>query len=416
MIWIEAFKMAMGAIRAHKLRSFLTLLGIIAGVASIIAVMTGIAVIQATMEQEMTVLGSTTFQVQKWPAGGFNNNADWRKIQQRKPITVANADAVRANVKTVDLVGAELWQFGSIAKFKDRTTNSNLTLCGGTKEYPPNNTHYVEFGKNITDEDVRVARKVVVIGYQLAEELFPFIDPLGQVIKVDGRKYTVIGVFEEKKSAMGGNYDNYILLPVTTFQRAYGMRDEGRGGERSVNMTVNALSPELVDAAIEETRALLRLERGVAPRDEDDFTIFTTDSLIRSFNQATEGVKVGAFVIGIIALVVAGIGIMNIMLVSVTERTKEIGVRKAIGAKRRHILLQFLLEAIVLCNVGGVIGVAVGFGLGNIVTLFTDFAVNVPMNWAVIGVVFCTTIGLTFGLWPAMKASKLAPIDALSYE
>jgi putative ABC transport system permease protein len=414
MIWVEAFKMAMGAIRAHKLRSFLTLVGIIAGVASIIAVMTGISVIQTTMEQEMTVLGSTTFQVQKWPAG-VNTDVDWRKIQQRKPVTVANANAVRDKVKTVDLVGAELWLFGAKAKFKDRSTESNMTVCGGTKEYPPNNTHYVEFGKNITDEDVRVARKVVVIGYRLAEELFPFIDPVGQVIRVDGRKYTVIGVFEEKTSALGGNYDNYILMPVTTFQRAYGMRDE-RGGQRSVNMTVNAISPELVDDAIEETRALLRLERGVAPRDEDDFTIFTTDSLIRSFNQATEGVKLGAFVIGIVALVVAGIGIMNIMLVSVTERTREIGVRKAVGAKRRHILLQFLLEAIVLCNVGGVIGVAVGFGLGNIVTLFTDFAVNVPMNWALIGVAFCTTIGLTFGLWPAMKASKLAPIDALSYE
>ncbi len=416
MIWVEAFKMAMGAIRSHKLRSFLTLVGIIAGVASIIAVMTGISVIQTTMEQEMTVLGSTTFQVQKWPAGGFNNDADWRKIRQREPITIANANAVREKVKTVNLVGSELWQHGSTAKFRDRTTNANVTLCGGTKEYPPNNTHYVEFGKNITDEDVRVARKVAVIGYRLAEELFPFIDPVGQVIKVDGRKYTVIGVFEEKKSAMGGNYDNYVLMPVTTFQRAYGMYDRGRGGERSVNMTVNAIAPELLDAAIEETRAVLRLERGVAPRDEDDFTIFTTDSLIRSFNQATEGVKIGAFVIGIVALVVAGIGIMNIMLVSVTERTKEIGVRKAVGAKRRHILLQFLLEAIVLCNVGGVIGVAVGFGLGNIVTLFTDFAVNVPLDWAVIGVLFCTTIGLTFGLWPAMKASKLAPIDALSYE
>ena len=416
MIWIEAFKMAMGAIRANKLRSSLTLVGIIAGVASIIAVMTGISVIQGTIEQEMSVLGSTTFQVQKWPAGGFNNDVDFRKIQQRKPITVANSDAVREQVKTVDLVGSELWRFGSTAKFRNESTNSNLWICGGTKEYPPNNTHFVEFGSNITDEDVRVGRKVVVIGYQIAEELFPFIDPVGQTIKADGRKYRVIGVFEEKKTAMGGNFDNYILMPVTTFQRAYGMHDERRGGERSVNMTVNAISPELVEAAIEETRAVLRRERGVGPREEDDFTIFTNDSQIRSFNQATQGVKIGAFVIGIVALVVAGIGIMNIMLVSVTERTKEIGIRKAIGAKRRHILLQFLLEAIVLCNVGGVIGVVVGFGLGNITAIVTHFAVSVPMNWAVIGVAFCTVVGLTFGLWPAVKASKLAPIDALSYE
>jgi putative ABC transport system permease protein len=144
--------------------------------------------------------------------------------------------------------------------------------------------------------------------------------------------------------------------------------------------------------------------------------MFTNDSSIREFNRATAGVKIGAFVIGIIALVVAGIGIMNIMLVSVTERTREIGLRKAVGAKRRHILWQFLLEAVVLCNIGGVLGVATGFGLGNIVTLFTDFPVSVPMNWAVNGLIFCTVVGLTFGMWPAMKASSLDPIEALGHE
>ncbi len=190
--------------------------------------------------------------------------------------------------------------------------------------------------------------------------------------------------------------------------------DDGR--ERSVNMTVRARTPDLLEQAMQETRAVLRVNRGVDPRDEDDFFMFTNDSSIREFNKATAGVKIGAFVIGIIALVVAGIGIMNIMLVSVTERTREIGLRKAVGARRRDILWQFLLEAIVLCNIGGVLGVAVGFGLGNIVTLFTDFAVSVPLDWAVRGLVFCTAVGLTFGMWPAMKASRLAPIEALGHD
>jgi putative ABC transport system permease protein len=176
------------------------------------------------------------------------------------------------------------------------------------------------------------------------------------------------------------------------------------------------MRPELLPDAIEETRAVLRVARGVKPGEEDDFDIFTNDSQIRSFNKATLGVKVGAFVIGIVALVVAGIGIMNIMLVSVTERTREIGIRKALGARRRDILRQFLLEAILLCNVGGAIGVLVGFGLGNIVTIFTGFAVSVPMEWAVNGLVFCTVVGLVFGMWPAMKASKLPPIEALRWE
>jgi len=317
-------------------------------------------------------------------------------------------------VKSVDLVGSELWRFGSTIKYRGESSESNVWICGGTKEYPPNNTHYVAYGRNISDEDVKTQRKVVVIGYALAELLFPFIDPIGQEVRVDGRDYRVVGVFEQKNSAMGGNFDNYVLMPVTAFISTYGLREGG--DERSVNMTVNAKSPELVATAIEETRAVLRRDRGVPAREEDDFTIYTNDSQIRSFNEATAGVKGGAFVIGIVALLVAGIGITNIMLVSVTERTREIGVRKAVGAKRKHILLQFLLEAIVLCNVGGVIGVLVGFALGNVVTFFTPFAGNVPVNWAWIGVIFCTIVGITFGMWPALRASRLPPIAALSHE
>jgi putative ABC transport system permease protein len=411
---VEAFRMAWAAIGAHKLRSALTLVGIVAGVASIIAVMTGISVIQVAMEQEMSVLGTQTFQVQKWPRGHFEE-IDWRAIQRRKPVTVENADAVRERVPSVDLVGAELWQFGVSARGRDGATEGVLTVCGGTPEYPPNNTHWVEHGRNLTNEDLRVARFVAVIGPAVADELFPFVDPVGQTIKVEGRKFQVVGVFEPKKSAMGGGFDNYILIPITVFQRVYGMFDD-EGFARSVNMTARARTPELLATAMEETRAVLRTVRGVGAREEDDFFMFTNDSTIREFNRATAGVKLGAFVVGIIALVVAGIGIMNIMLVSVTERTREIGIRKALGAKRRHILWQFLLEAIVLCNVGGVLGVAVGFALGNVVTFFTEFAVSVPLPWAVRGLVFCTAVGLTFGMWPAVRAASLAPVEALRHE
>jgi putative ABC transport system permease protein len=410
----EAFTMALEAIRAHKLRSSLTLVGIVAGVASIIAVMTGISVVQSAMEKEMSVLGSRTFQVQKWPARGFHNDVDWREIQRRRPVTVAQADAIREKVETVDLVGSELWGYGTTVKYKKESTSSDMMVCGGTPEYPENNTHWVEFGRNLTHEDVRVGRHVAVIGYSIAETLFPFTDPVDKIIKVDGHKFKVVGIFQEKKSAMGGNFDNYVLMPITVFQKIYGMWDGDF--ERSVNVTVRAKSPELVPTAIEETRAVLRQVRGVDPREEDDFTIFTNDSVIKNFNSATAGVKVGAFVIGIIALVVAGIGIMNIMLVSVTERTQEIGVRKALGARRRDVLLQFLLEAIVLCNIGGVGGVLIGFALGNVVTFFTGFAVSIPLDWALRGLVFCTAVGLTFGMWPALKASRLAPIEALRQE
>ena len=195
------------------------------------------------------------------------------------------------------------------------------------------------------------------------------------------------------------------------------MRDHRRGGrERSVNITVRAKSPEVLQDAIAETRAVMRAERGLKPNEEDDFTIFTNDSQIKAFNNTTAGIKTGAFVVGIIALIVAGIGIMNIMLVSVTERTREIGLRKSLDAKKKNILVHFLLEAIILSNIGGAFGVLIGFALGNLVSVFTSFSVNIPLDWALIGLGFCTAVGLIFGLWPAYKAAQMNPIESLRFE
>jgi len=415
MFVLDALKMALAALRAHKMRSFLTMIGIIAGVASIIAVMTGISVIQTSIEKEISVLGTQTFQVQKQAAAGAMSEEEWRKIQARRPITTEHARAIRDKVKSVDLVGPEMWGYNHTASFRDKKTNNNLMICGGSPEYAPNNTHYVNLGRNLSQEDISVGRRVVLLGYGVAEELFPWTDPLHRTIKIDGRKFRVVGVLEDKSSALGGRFNQYLIIPVTTFKKIYGTR-RADGRERSVNITVQAKTPELLPRAIDEVRAVMRMERGLKPHEEDDFTIFTNDSNIRTFNEMTAGIKTGGFAIGIVALVVAGIGIMNIMLVSVTERTKEIGIRKALGAQRRVIMLQFLMEAIILCNIGGLIGVAVGFGIGNILSLVTDFAAHVPMEWAIVGLAFCTGVGLTFGFWPAMRASKLNPIDALHYE
>jgi len=414
---LDILVMSLQAIRNNKLRSSLTLVGIVLGVASIIAVMTGISVIQGTMEKEMSVLGAQTFQVQKWPAG-FSSDEDRRKAMRRPPITLSDAQAIRDHVQTVDIVGAEIWDFGFKAEYRGAETNDNLSIVGGTPEYPQNNTHFVAYGRNISQLDVHAARKVAVIGHAIAETLYPFVDPIGREIRLDDREYKVIGVFDEKKSAFGSQFDNYVLMPVSTFVNTYGMTDRD-GWERSVNVTVHARTPELVDNAIEETRQVLRRVRGVRRGEEDNFEFFNSESMISQFNQMTIGIKIGAFVIGIVALLVAGIGIMNIMLVSVTERTKEIGVRKSLGARPGYILRQFLLEAIVLCNVGGIIGVLIGFGLGNLLIKFgmsSSFESTVPIEWAVIGLLFCTAVGVIFGMLPAVKASRLNPIDALRYE
>jgi len=412
---LDSLFMSMGAIVANKLRSFLTLIGIVVGVASIIAVMTGIAVIQHTIEREMSVLGAQTFQVQKWAAGGFHSQAERRKAMLRPPLTLANARAIREQAHTVDIVGSEIWDFGFTAQYKGVTTNPNVSICGGTPEYAPNNTHYVGLGRNISEMDVLAGRKVAIIGYAIAKKLYPFTDPIDKDITVDGRRYQVIGVFDEKKSAFGGNFDNYVLIPVSTFVSTYGLVDR-QGFARSVNITVHAKTPQLIEDSIEETRQILRRDRGLRPGQEDNFEFFNSQSLITQFNKVTIGVKLAAFVIGIIALVVAGIGIMNIMLVAVTERTREIGIKKALGARSRSILSQFLLEAVILCNIGGVMGVIAGFGLGNLVAFFTKFDVAVPMEWAVIGLLFCSAVGVCFGLLPAIRASQLNPIEALRYE
>jgi putative ABC transport system permease protein len=415
MEWFDTLMMSLGSIRAHKLRSILTLVGIVAGVASIIGVMTGISVVQATLEEEMSVLGAQTFQVQKWPAGGFTSDEDRRKAMRRPPVTIGNAEAIRRQATLVDTVGSELWEFGRTVRYRGESTESNINICGGDPQYSENNTHFIELGRNLSEIDLRAARRVAVIGSALADRFFPFEDPIGRRIQVDGREFQVIGVFAPKKSAFGAGYDNYVLMPYTVFMQIYGMTDS-EGFARSVNVTVRAITPALVNDAIEETRQVLRRVRNVKPGAEDNFEFFSSQSLIDNFNEVTVGVKIGAFVLGIIALVVAGIGIMNIMLVSVTERTKEIGIRKSIGARRSSILRQFLLEAVILCNVGGLIGVAVGFGLGNIVALFASFEVSVPMEWAVIGLLFCSMVGIGFGLLPAIKASRLDPIEALRYE
>ncbi len=407
--------MSLRALVSNKLRSALTLVGIVAGVASIIGVMTAISVVQATLEKEMSVLGAQTFQVQKWPAGGFASDAERRRAMRRPPLTLANADAIRQRVKSVDLVGSEIWDFGFTVAFRGETTNPNVSICGGTPEYPPNNTHYVGLGRNLSPMDVRSASRVAIIGHAIARRLFPFADPIGRMVRLDGRKFQVVGVFDEKKSAFGGNFDNYVLIPVSTFLAIYGPVDR-QGNPRSVNITVRAKTPALMPEAIAETKLVLRHDRGLRPSEPDNFDLYSSQSLITQFNRMSAGVKLAAFIIGIIALVVAGIGIMNIMLVAVSERTREIGLRKAVGAPRTSILGQFLLEAVILCNIGGVVGVLVGFGLGNLVSVFAHYDAHVPLEWAVIGLLFCSAVGIGFGFLPALRASRLDPIEALRQE
>jgi len=248
------------------------------------------------------------------------------------------------------------------------------------------------------------------LGTDIVEELFPFEDPIGKIVRINADRFEVIGVFEKQGSRFGQSQDNLVVIPISTFARFYGMKN------RSIHITVQAQSAELYQTAMDQTIGVLRKERKVPPGEPNDFEIFSSESLVQTFNNITRIARVVAVVIVSFSLLVAGIGITNIMLVSVTERTREIGIRKSVGAKKRDVLLQFLFEAVVFCQVGGLVGIVMGIATGKLVDLVTPLPAAIPVWTVILGLGFCTLVGLITGIYPAYKAARLDPIVALRYE
>jgi len=408
MLFVESSKMAVSAIWAHKLRSFLTLLGVIIGVTTIIAMMSVIAGLQKQIEKDMSELAPNTFQVQRNdPNFGFN--AGHRRYKYRPIITREHSDAIKRYCPSVSLVGPEGWMFGKEIKYHDKKTNPNISIGGGLPEFAVNNGYYVQDGRFVTNGDDDFNRQVVVLGWGVAQKLFEYEDPLGKQVKIDGSRYTVIGILEESGSSWDSNHDHHVVIPLSTFEKNY-------GDKHSLNITVQAKSAALFEKAKEEVIEVMRAQRGLKPSEENDFAIWSSNTLIDTFNKMTFGIKAAAIGICAISLLVAGIGIMNIMLVSVTERTREIGIRKAIGGQKRHIMAQFIVEAVVLSEIGGIIGVGLGFAVGKIFGSVAHMPTAIPMWSVALGLVFCSFVGLLFGIWPAAKAANLQPIEALRYE
>jgi len=405
----ESLMMALGAIRGSKLRSVLTLLGVAVGVFSIISVMTALGVLRNGIEEGMTQLGANTYQIQKFPAS-FGDNGRGR-FRNRKDISYEQALAVKEKMTLAEAVGIEGWQFGRMVFWQGTRSNPNIMICGENTEGVITNDWVIESGRSFSDADVDEARMVAVLGKPVVEKLFPsYVDPVGQTIRVDGAIYTVIGVFQKKGGSLGGNQDNFVCTPITTFFSRYGKED------RDIHIMVKARSRDVVDDAIEQSRMILRAVRHVPPGAEDDFSWFSNDSLISQFNDLTLYLRLGVLLVSSIALLAAGVGIMNIMLVSVTERTREIGVRKSIGALRKDILTQFMIEAVILCELGGSVGIVLGVICGNVVGILMDVPAVIPWNWVGLGVLVCSVVGLIFGVYPAWKASHLDPIEALRFE
>ncbi len=404
----ESVQMAVGAVRANKLRSILTLLGIAVGVFSIIAVMTAMRVLQNSIESGLTVLGAHTFQVQKFPAIQMGHGSR-RQYRSRKNIDYQQAQLVQERATLAGAVGIESWRGGNVVYSDFAQTNPDVPVAGLNPEGLFTNNWNVAEGRGLMDQDIEFARNVVVLGKNVAERLFPYSYPIGREIRVVGERFTVIGLFEERGSFLGGNQDNFMAIPITTFFTMYGK-------ERSLGVMVQARNPEVFNESIEQVRGILRVARKVPPGAPDDFEIFSNDTLITEFNKLTYLIRMGIAFISFIALIAAGVGIMNIMLVSVTERTREIGIRKAVGARKRSIMNQFVLEAIVLCQIGGLGGILLGLIGGNVIAFLLKIPPSFPYDWAAIGILICSVVGIVFGVYPAWKAANLDPIEALRYE
>jgi putative ABC transport system permease protein len=272
------------------------------------------------------------------------------------------------------------------------------------------NNWKVEYGRDMRRNDIENSTDVCILGQDVVDKIFPNVNPIGQTVRVDGRPLRVIGVLERQPAMFGQSRDNYIVLPITTWQAMYGKY------RNSVNIMVTAPSKESYEDVIEAAIGHFRKIRKVPPGEPDDFSIFSNESLITMVNDITGPIKIGALAVSLVALIAAGIGIMNIMLVSVTERTREIGIRKAIGARKSSILVQFLIEAIILCVVGGIAGIVIGIGIGNFAGSFLNAQMAIPYDWVILGITMCIIIGLIFGTYPAYKAANLDPIEALRYE
>jgi putative ABC transport system permease protein len=406
----ESISMAFNAIIAHKLRSALTLLGVLIGVFSIIVVMTAMRVLERNVEDNLSELGSQTFAIQKWPQVQFGNNSDWEKYWRRKDITMEQGKTVGQKATLAAAVGVEGTFWGGQITTRYAKTAPNVQLLGDTPGCFSTHNWIVDEGRLFDDGDVDSARSVCVLGSALAQTVFPFGSALGQEIKMNGINYAVVGVLAPKGGSVGGNQDNFAVIPLTTALHRYGLRWNG------LSIMVQAQSSATYADCEEQVRGILRDARKVRPGDPDDFELFSNDSLIDQFKTFTRAVRIGVTVVSSIALLAAGVGIMNIMLVSVTERTREIGVRRAIGAKRRNIMAQFIMEAVVLCEVGGVIGVVLGILGGNVLAWFMKVPPAVPVDWIVLGLVLCSVVGIVFGTYPAWKAANLDPIESLRYE
>ena len=408
----DNLKLAFGTFVAHPLRTMLTLLGIVIGVATVMTMMALLEGLRVKVNKDFSQLGANVFRIDKWPQGfRFGGGGiDWNKISRRKSLTVADKRAIAEQCPSVLRTAASSWQPGQKVRTANSETQPSVFIIGATVEYPETSGITVASGRMFNDTEELDGRRVAVLGPDVADKLFPSLDPIGQEVRLRNRPYTVVGIMERRGKLMGMfNLDNQVLVPMSTFLSQYGKR-------RGVSVSIEAIDRDHLEKAMEEATRVMRQRREVPPMDENDFETSTNESMAKSLNDLSNVVTAATFGVCILSLIVGGIGILNIMLVSVTERTREIGIRKALGAKKNRILMQFATEAVVLSLVGGVIGIAIGFGLAFLGRWTFGLYTSVPVWSVVLSLGMSSGVGLVFGIYPAARAAKLDPIEAMRAE
>ncbi len=405
---IEILRSSIESIKANKLRSLLTTLGIVIGVMTVIGVMSVISGLKNNVANTFSQLGKNVLYVDKYPwSMGHMSREEWDKIRKRDNIDTKELEALKEYGTSLEYVSPLVTR--NLNMNRGEKEAAEVEINGTSEDFDRIRNRNVKLGRFLSKDDLKYKRHVCVLGTKVVETLFPDENPVGNKVKIQGRQFNVIGVLEEKGEMMGWNMDNVAVIPFTTMTEFTGRSD------RSITIAIYAENEE---EATEEIRWILRGARNLKPGEEDDFSINSSEALITQFNQLTKTIFLISIAIAAISLIVGGIGIMNIMLVSVSERTREIGVRKAIGAKSSEILGQFLMESVVICLVGGFLGILLGASLTKLISIMSNG--NLPFYipiWSIfLGFGFCCSIGIFFGYYPARKASKLSPVEALRYE
>jgi putative ABC transport system permease protein len=406
----ESASMALITLREHKLRSILTILGMTVGVVTVTSMVSIIQGLDRSFAEQLESLGSNTIFISKFdPSFGRPPKAE---ELHRKELTLEDADAIREEARSIVGVSPLQRKLGETARYKEKQTDTPI-LIGATPYYEFVHSQYVDRGRFLSDADIRERPNVAVIGRDVEKALFEFEDAIDKEIKIAGVPFRVIGVMEDLGSFFGQSRNNSIFVPITTYQKYY---PELNPPETIYVIIVRPRTRADVQNAIDEIRDILRRRRQLGYDEKDNFGISSQDALLDIYNQLTSATYLVLTAISAVALMIGGIGVMNIMLVSVTERTKEIGIRKAVGAAKMNIMSQFLIEAMVLTGIGGVIGLLIGEGLSLLINAYSPLPAFIPLWAIIVGLVVSGGVGILFGLYPAWKAANLDPIESLRYE